>query len=112
MPAYFCQPRWLVKNVFTGWGAWNLDYNVATGGGSNHLWDLTQCGGHFYIQEVRLHFWSNLTGGSMNNWAEYVDVNPPSLSEMSSAFYSKYGTRYPSDGNWGGYAWRPQVGDN
>ena len=112
MPAYFCQPRWLVKNVFTGWGAWNLDYNVATGGGSNHLWDLTQCGGHFYIQEVRLHFWSNLTGGSMNNWAEYVDVNPPSLSEMSSAFYSKYGTRYPSDGNWGGYAWRPQDGDN
>ncbi|ANS05108.1 hypothetical protein [uncultured Mediterranean phage] len=109
---YYCQPRWLAKNVFTGWGTWNLDYNVATGTGSNHLWDLTQCGGHFYIQSVRLHFWSGLTGGSEDNWAEYVDVNPPSLSALSSAFYSKYGYRSPTDGTWGGYGWRPQDGDN
>ena len=109
---YYCQPKWWVKNVFTGWGVWNLSYNVSTGGGGTHLWDLTQCGGHFYIQKVRLHFWSDLTGGSVNNWAEYVDINPPSLSEMSSAFKSKYGYRSPSDGTWGGYSWRPQHGDN
>jgi hypothetical protein len=109
---YHCQPKWWVGNVFTGRGVWNLKYEVATGTGGNHIWDLTQCGGHFYIQKVRLHFWSSLTGGSVDNWAEYVDINPPSRSAMASAFRSKYGYRAPSEGSWGGQNWRPQHGDN
>ena len=104
----YLHPRWTIKNVFTGWGVWPLDYFSLT---SNNLWDLTQCGGHYYVQQARLHFWSSIHDDP-SYYAEYVDVNPPSLTAVASAFHSKYGYRTPTDGTWNGYAWRPEDGDN